>query len=231
MSADILIVEDDDTLRTTLADNLQDEGYRVRTAESAAAARQALAARTPDLVLLDIMLPDDDGYVLCRELRRDGFAGMILMLTARTLEDDLVRGFEAGCDDYVKKPYRLAELLVRVRALLRRKGLGRADDDGLPLLDGHRIDTEAHRVLDGAGEELKLTRTEYDLLLFLVNSRGRALTRDEILDEVWGKDIVVDARTVDNFVSSLKRKLSWTPASSFRIQTIRGVGYRFELGD
>jgi two-component system OmpR family response regulator len=229
--ASILIVEDDDTLRMTLADNLVDEGYEVREAGSVSAARDACAQGAPDLVLLDIMLPDGDGYSLCRELREGGYRGMVMMLTARTLEDDLIKGFDAGADDYLKKPYKLAELLVRTKALMRRAGatLQEAPDEEQLDLDGHRIDRGARRVVTADDDEVKLTRTEYDLLLFFVDNAGRALSRDEILDEVWGKDVVVDFRTVDNFVSSLKKKLGHHSKSAWAIATIRGVGYRFEV--
>jgi DNA-binding response OmpR family regulator len=225
----VLIVEDDAHLRLGLKDNLEDEGYRVLTASNAAEARSALAEMRADLVILDIMLPDTDGYALCRALRSEGLASMILMLTARSLEEDLVRGFEAGADDYVSKPYRLAELLMRVRALLRRAGAA-----PLPRLDafgGFVLHREARRVVDARGTAVEFTRKELDLLLFLVDQRGRALSRDEILDAVWGADVVVDHRTVDNFVSSLKKKLGWSPASAFRIATVRGVGYRMEIVD
>ncbi|MBM7115476.1 response regulator transcription factor [[Archangium] primigenium] len=222
----ILIVEDDANLRLALADNLRDEGYEVAVATHAREAEPLLAARAFDLLLLDVMLPGEDGYAFCRRLRAQGVRSMVMMLTARSLEDDVVRGFEAGAQDYLTKPYRLRELLARVGALVRRGG-------GAPpqvfAFAGFQMDL-ARRLLtraDGAGVEL--TRTEFDLLAFLLKHRDRALTRGEILDAVWGQDVVVDPRTVDNFVSNLKRKLGWTSASAFTIHTLRGVGYRLEL--
>jgi len=228
-TAKVLIIEDDENLRTVLADNLEDEGYEVYTASTVAAARETVAATPPDLVILDIMLPDGDGYRLCEEIRSAGYGGMVLMLTARSLDDDLVRGLDAGADDYLKKPYRLAELLARVRALLRRSGTIAAGGNEAPLrLGGFAIETVARRVVDERGAEIGLTPKEYELLMLLLDRTGVALHRQDILDAVWGADVVVDARTVDNFVSSLKKKLRWDEAASWRIATVRGVGYRFE---
>jgi DNA-binding response OmpR family regulator len=227
VSHSILIVEDDENLRIGLEDNLDAEGYAVTAAADGAQARAAIDAGEFDLVVLDLMLPDTDGYTLCRELRERGCRSMVLMLTARTLEDDLVQGFDAGADDYLAKPYRLRELLVRVRALLRRSQ-GAPAGEALAL-GAWRIDLPSRQVLHTDGEEAHLTRTEFDLLVYLLKNPGRALARDLILDEVWGRDVVVDTRTVDNFVSSLKKKLRWSPECGFSIETVRGVGYRLEL--
>jgi DNA-binding response OmpR family regulator len=223
----ILIVEDDENLRIALADNLEDEGHRVRTAGTVADADAALAAEDPDLIVLDIMLPDGDGYSLCSRYRKGGGAAMVLMLTARTLEDDLVRGFDAGADDYLAKPYRLRELLSRVGALLRRAG-GRAQTRTEQGFCGIVIDEDAREVRGPAGP-IPMTRTEFDLLRYFVQEQGKARSRDAILDAVWGADVIVDGRTVDNFVSSLKKKLGWHAEAGWRIRTVRGVGYRFEV--
>jgi DNA-binding response OmpR family regulator len=228
MSATLLVVEDDEDLRLVLADNLEDEGYTVHAAGTVSEARAALAAHAVDALILDIMLPDGDGYGLCRELRESGSDAMVLMLTARTLEDDLVRGFDAGADDYLAKPYRLRELLVRLQALLRRRG-ARGAAKAVSRFDRFTLERTARRLTDAEGGEVTLTRTEFDLLVFLLDRPDRALSRDEILDAVWGEDVVVDGRTVDNFVSSLKKKLGWSPAARYRIRTVRGVGYRMEL--
>jgi DNA-binding response OmpR family regulator len=229
----ILLVEDDESLRLTLADVLRDEGYSVATAASAAQSRSLLGSASFDVIILDVMLPDGDGYSLCAEMKKPGAlssrGARVLMLTARTLEDDLVRGFDAGADDYLKKPYRLRELMVRVRALARRPGAAMPVPDERVRVGEMTIDKVARRVIDAGGVEIPLTPTELDLLILLVETSGRALSRNEILDRVWGKDVVVDERTVDNFVSSLKKKLRWTPESPFAIKTVRGVGYRMEL--
>ena len=217
--AHLLIVEDDASLRLVLADNLEEEGYRVSATASGDEAKHWLLGEgedgerlAADLVILDIMLPDADGYALCRELRRRGLETPILMLTARTLEDDLVDGFDAGADDFLTKPYRLRELLARVRALLRRP---RRAAGKVFRFDGFRLDLAARTLRDPRGAPVELTRTELDLLA--------------LSDEVWGRDVVVDGRTVDNFVSSLKKKLGWRRSSRFRFATLRGVGYRMEV--
>ncbi len=222
----LLIVEDDENLRVTLADVMEDEGFDVTAVQTGQAALKAVATRAPDAVVLDIMLPDIDGYTICRRIRDSGCAAGVLMLTARTLEDDVVRGFEVGADDYLAKPYRLRELIARVRALLRRRGTATEPVGSLP---GFSIDRQARTVtpLTG-GSAIELTRTEFDLLLFFVDHEGKALSRDVILQRVWGEDVVVDPRTVDNFVSSLKRKLQWTDGCGFAFRSVRGVGYRYE---
>jgi DNA-binding response OmpR family regulator len=231
--ARILIVEDDENLRMALEDNLVDEGYDVLVAKNGAEARKVLLRGDLDLVVLDIMLPDTDGYTLCREIRDKDMPLRVLMLTARSLESDLVQGFDAGADDYLSKPYRLRELLARVGALLRRKLSIEPESTRIDRhqLDDITVDLKARIVRAGDGQEVKLTRTELDLLGCLLNNRGRALSREEILAQAWDPDIVVDPRTVDNFVSSIKRKLGWTKQSGYRIKTVRGVGYRMEVDD
>jgi DNA-binding response OmpR family regulator len=221
----ILVVEDDENLRDGLAVNLSSEGYQVVAVADAAAATRALVQTEFELLILDVMLPGEDGYSFCRRLRAEGCRARILMLTARNLEDDVVRGFEAGAQDYVVKPFRVRELLARVGALVRR---------GEPALDRMEfgtfvLDLSRRTVAAQGGHLVELTRTEFDLLAYFLRHRERALTRDELLDAVWGRDVVVDPRTVDNFVSNLKRKLDWSPTSGFVLRSVRGVGYRFEL--
>lgn len=223
----ILVVEDDDNLRIALVDNLEDEGYQVDGADRGQAGVRMAADASYDLVILDIMLPDLDGYAVCKQLRSDGYEGAVLMLTARTLEDDVIAGFDVGADDYLAKPYRLRELLARVKALLRRQGVSAVAGD-TENFDGVALDRAARTVTRADGQLAELTRTEFDLLLFLYDRRGQALSRLEILEQVWG-DVVVDPRTVDNFVSSLKRKLDWSADRKFAFKAVRGVGYRFEL--
>jgi DNA-binding response OmpR family regulator len=227
MSTEILIVEDDENLRVALCDNLEAEGHRVHVARTGAEADAALSRQRFSLIILDIMLPDTDGYTVCRQLRARGDDTMVLMLTARTLEDDLVRGFEAGADDYLKKPYRLRELLSRVGALLRRAGVQASDPR--PSFGDFRLDLDARELVDKDGSPVSLTKTELDMLALFVRREGSALSRDEILDQVWGESVHVDTRTVDNFVSSLKKKLRWAPGAPFAIETVRGYGYRFVI--
>jgi len=226
--ARVLVVEDDPNLRLTLVDNLEEEGYAVEAASTLAEARPRWKATAFDVVVLDIMLPDGDGYSLCREMRQAGTSSRVLMLTARTLEDDVVRGFDVGADDYVAKPYRLRELLARIRVLARR-GATAAPPEEVLSFDAFRVDLASRRLLDAGGQPVELTRTEFDLLVYLLRNAGKALTRDQILASVWGEDTVVDAHTVDNFVSNLRKKLEWTPRSRFEICSVRGVGYRMDL--
>lgn len=216
----VLVVEDDSSLRLAVTDNLEDEGYQVVATASLAAARSAVAAQPFDVVVLDLMLPDGDGSALCRELRKMGHPARVLMLTARTLEDDLVKGFEAGADDYLAKPYRLRELLARVAALGRRGGALPASTHTL----GHFQVDEGKRTVTGPAGPVELTRKEFDLLVCLLRAGDAVVKREDILDAVWG-DVVVDTHTVDNFVSSLKKKLK-ADAAGFELKTVRGVGFR-----
>jgi DNA-binding response OmpR family regulator len=223
----VLVVEDDENLRLTLVDNLEDEGYEVEHTPSGEEALKTASKRDFDVVVLDIMLPDTDGYTVCKKLRENGCSSGILMLTARTLEDDLVAGFDAGADDYLAKPYRLRELMARIGALLRRRGS--RDEASSTALPGIEIDRRARTVRNPKGDLIELTRTEYDLLAFLVDNVGQALSRQVILEKVWG-DVIVDPRTVDNFVSNLKRKLDWRRGCGYEFKAVRGVGYRLEIG-
>ena len=227
----ILIVEDDENLRMALEDNLVDEGYDVSCAVNGAQAWKVLMAGPIDLVILDIMLPDTDGYSICRRIREKELPLRVLMLTARSLESDLVEGFDAGADDYLSKPYRLRELLARLTALLRRPVTPEQVEDRPTRLGFGRytIDLEARDLRDDQGNEMSLTRTEFDLLACLRKSAGKALSREDILAEAWDPEVVVDPRTVDNFVSSLKKKLGWQKTDGYRINTVRGVGYRMEV--
>ncbi len=228
----ILIIEDDENLRVALADNLQAAGYEVLVAASGMDARIEMQRGPVDLVVLDLMLPDTDGYSLCRELRDAQTDARILMLTARSLDEDVVRGFDAGADDYVTKPYRLALLLARVRALLRRGAPGSPKKPDTRFRLGEFVlDSESRIVTRTGGGVVDLTRKEFELLRYFLLNAGRALGRQQILDDVWGADLVVDERTIDNFVSSTKKKLGYKPGCGFRIVTVRGIGYRFELAE
>lgn len=217
----ILLVEDDENLRVTLGDNLEEQGYAVTQAATVKAAWDALQASRFDVVVLDLMLPDGDGYALCRKLREGGHASRVLMLTARSLEEDLVRGFDAGADDYLAKPYRLRELLARIAALARRGASTQKHRLGAFWVD------EDARTVSGPQGPVELTRKEFDLLLCLLRAQQKVLSRDDILDAVWGSDVVVDTHTVDNFVSSLKKKLK---GEGFELKTVRGVGFRLVTG-
>jgi DNA-binding response OmpR family regulator len=218
MAAQVLVVEDDSSLRLALCDNLEDEGYAVTAAANLSTARAACARQAFDVVILDLMLPDGDGTALCRELKTSSTPPRILMLTARTLEDDLVKGFDAGADDYLGKPYRLRELLARVAALCRRVTVT------THRLGPFEID-ETRRSVTGPHGAIELTRKEFDVLVQLLRAGDAVVTRDALLDAVWG-DVVVDTHTVDNFVSSLKKKLKTNAPPAFELKTVRGVGFR-----
>ncbi len=230
----ILVVEDEPALVETLQYNLIKEGYEVVTATDGISALEVARTEKPDLILLDIMLPKLDGLDVCRILRRE-MNVPIIMLTARTEEIDRVVGLEMGADDYVTKPFSMRELLARIKALLRRVRLLReemADDEQRhppqALLFGDlTIDEARHEVLLG-GEPLALSPKEYDLLLFLARNRGMTLTRDLILERVWGWDFGGGTRTVDVHIRGLREKIESDPSSPNRIITVRGVGYRFE---
>jgi DNA-binding response OmpR family regulator len=220
----ILIIEDDPALLRGLKDNFVNQGYDVRTAVDGQKGLDHLLRERPDLVLLDLMLPKVDGYEICRRARAAGLEMPILMLTARGQEEDIVRGLELGADDYVTKPFSIRELLARVKAFLRRK----SNDSSVFEFGGYRLDLVAHKLF-AQDKEIELTAKEFRLLEFFVKRAGRALTRDGILDAVWGQDILVTDRSVDRCVTTLRAKIEPDPRNPRFIQTIRDIGYRFEI--
>ena len=227
MSSSVLVVEDEENLLEALKYNLEREGYVVLTAEDGAAGLETARAASPDLVVLDVMLPEMDGLEVCRILRRENDVP-ILMLTAKGEEIDRVVGLELGADDYVAKPFSMRELMARVRAMLRRPRQSAERRSSGPLRSGGlEVDVEAHQATLN-GQELKLKPREFDLLSLFMRSRGRAYTRNEILSQLWGHDYIGDIRTVDVHVRWLREKIEADPASPARIITIRGHGYRFE---
>lgn len=220
----VLVVEDDTTLRETLALNLRAEGYAVVEAEDGETGLELGRSEAPDLVILDVMLPKLDGLTLCRILRRESGVPIIL-LTARGTETDKIIGLESGADDYVVKPFSLGELLARVRAGLRR-GRSAAPSTELTSAD-LRLDLLARRAFLGE-TELELAPREFELLATLMRNRGAVLTRDLLLASVWGDDYLGDSRTVDVHIRWLRQKIERDPSNPQRIVTLRGVGYRFE---
>lgn len=222
----ILIVEDEATVRDTLALNLRAEGFDVLSAGDGVTGLRLAREQTPDLIVLDLMLPELDGLSLCRMLRRDSQVP-IIMLTARGTEMDKITGLETGADDYVVKPFSLGELLARVRANLRRAttdtraAAARLQSGDLVLdLLGRRATLN--------GVEVKLTHREFDLLAELMRNQGAVLSRDLLLTRVWGYDYVGDSHTVDVHIRWLREKVEVDPSSPQRLTTVRGVGYRFE---
>lgn len=221
----VLLVEDDPAISEPLARALGREGYEVRASGTGRGALSEVEGA--DLVVLDLGLPDIDGLDVAREIRNQGMTIPILILTARTDEVDMVVGLDAGADDYVTKPFRLAELLARVRALLRRTGTETGEGD--LVAQDVRVDVAAHRAFVGE-RELQLTAKEFDLLRVLVREAGNVVERDALMREVWGSDPSGSTKTLDMHVSWLRRKLGDDAANPHYITTVRGMGFRFETG-
>jgi len=217
----ILVVEDDENLRLTLSDNLLLENYEVHVAATLEEAKTII--HKVDLCILDIMLPDGNGYDFCRWVRTQKIEVLILILTARTLESDLDIGFESGADDYLGKPYRMRELLLRVKALLRRKQPPSKCEDSI-LMNTYSVNWSARQVKKNE-QPIHLTKTEFDLLRFFYDHLNSAKSRNDILDAVWGENVYVDMRTVDNFVANLKKQLNLKPGEEYFIRSVRGIGY------
>ena len=223
MSARILLVEDDAATRTAVARNLEAHGFRVTTSDDVAGALRAWDAERPDLILLDLGLPDLDGSAVVRHVRRDATTP-ILILSARADERVKVATLEAGADDYVKKPFEVPELVARVRAAIRRAGREVGDPDALRL--GTVAIDLAGRTATKDGRDVALTRTEFDLLVELARNPGRVLSRDVLLDRIWGYDYLGDSRLVDVAIQRLRAKIEADPAAPELIQTVRGAGYK-----
>ena len=220
----ILIIEDDPTLLRGLKDNFEFKGYRVTTAADGEAGLQAAVDGEPDLIVLDIMLPKINGYEVCRLIRDRGLDTPIIMLTAKGQETDVVLGLNLGADDYVTKPFSIKELLARANAFLRRRREGQA---GVHRFGDCELDLASHR-LTRDGRDVEMTPKEFALLAFLIRRPGRAYTRGQILDAVWGRDVFVTSRSVDRCVNTLRNKIEPDPHHPRFIQTVREIGYRFE---
>ncbi len=221
----ILVVDDEPTLVATVKYSLEREGYGVVTAADGESALSRAREEKPDLVILDIMLPVIDGFEVCRLLRRE-MNVPIIMLTAKTEEVDRVVGLEIGADDYVTKPFSMRELMARVKALLRRAEAG---TEQLEVLSSGDVNVDLRRrEASRNGEALPLKPKELELLTFLLQNRGRAFTREQLLDKIWGYDFVGGTRTVDVHVSWLRQKIENEPAKPTRLVTVRGTGYRFD---
>jgi len=230
----ILVVEDEPALQDTLSYNLTRQGYQVETAGDGEAALQAARRQLPDLIVLDIMLPVLDGFEVCRILRQE-MNTPILFLTARDDEIDRVIGLEMGADDYMTKPFSMRELLARVKAQLRRVRMMRAEASTTPETAPHALLTFANLTINQTRREvlldeqpLALKPKEYELLLFLAKHRGQLLSRDQIMERVWGWEFSGGSRTVDVHIRWLREKIEPHPADPQRIITVRGAGYRFE---
>jgi DNA-binding response OmpR family regulator len=237
MAEKILVVDDEVSLQETLAYNLKKQGYEVQTTGDGTEALELARQMEPDLIILDVMLPGLDGFEICRILRRE-MTTPVLMLTARDDEIDRVVGLEVGADDYMAKPFSMRELLARVKAMLRRVRLIReevhtngGEDAKIKLqileFDNLKIDMN-RREITVNDEVVAFKPKEYELLTFLAQHRGQVLSREFILERVWGWDFIGDSRTVDVHVRWLREKIEADPANPHRIITVRGAGYRFE---
>ncbi len=223
----ILIIEDEESIRMALEDDFRLENYEVEVASDGHEGLAKGANPDTDLIILDIMLPGMNGYDICKKLRSQGITTPIIMLTAKGQEIDRVLGLELGADDYVTKPFSPRELQARVKAVLRR--VEKQPDDGVGNLFRFgelEVDFRQYECHIG-GREISLTVHEFDLLKYLIQNRGRVIDRHELLDEVWGKDVVVSPRTVDTHMANLRKKIEDDPKQSRLIISIRGVGYKF----
>jgi DNA-binding response OmpR family regulator len=223
----ILVIEDDATLLRGLKDNFESQGFAVRTAGDGKLGLAAALAGPCDLVLLDIMLPQLNGYDVCRLIRSQGLEMPIIMLTAKGQEEDIIRGLTLGADDYVTKPFSIRELLARARAFLRRRQSATAEV--IPF-GACELDFAAHKLFK-SGVEVPLTAKEFRLLAHFLQRPGRALTRGDILNAVWGRSVIVTGRSVDRCVTTLRAKIEPDPRRPCHIQTIRDIGYRFHSGE
>lgn len=235
MAECILVVEDEPALRDTLSYNLKKDGFAVEAVGDGRSAIESARRLKPDLIVLDLMLPEIDGFEVCRVLRKEMITP-ILMLTARDDEIDRVVGLEVGADDYLTKPFSMRELMARVKAQLRRSRLLREELDKSnveetpqdKLTFGNLVVNRTRREVTLDGEALALKPQEYDLLVFFAEHKGQMLSREFILERVWGWDFIGDSRTVDVHVRWLRQKIEDEPGSPNRIVTVRGGGYRFE---
>ncbi len=231
----VLVAEDEESFVEALALGLAREGFDVSVARDGTEALEMFERKQPDLVLLDIMLPKLSGIDVCRAIRSRSSVP-IIMVTAKGTEIDTVVGLEVGADDYVTKPYRLRELVARMRAVLRRSphqgpepADGGADDSGVLEVGDVSVDPDRHRVFV-RGTEVHLRRKEFELLELLIENAGRVMTRDTLIDRVWGTDYVGDTKTLDVHIKRLRNHIENSPSVPAIITTVRGVGYRFEVG-
>ena len=220
----VLVVEDDASSAVGLRINLEKEGYSVRVEGDGQAGLDAARTTAPDLVILDVMLPKVNGYEVCRFIREEKLTMPVLMLTAKGHESDIILGLKLGADDYVTKPFSIKELLARAEVLLRRQ---KRDKSEVYTFGDCRLDCDA-RTFSRAGEEMPLSPKEFELLRFFASRPGQALSRDLIMNSVWGYDAAVTPRSIDRFVNALRNKIEPSPAKPRHIRTVREFGYKFE---
>ncbi len=221
----VLVIEDDPAIRLGLRKTLGFEGYRVEEAADGERGLEMVFENRPDLVVLDIMLPKVNGFEVCRTIRKHDGSIPILIMSAKSQEMDKLMGFDLGADDYITKPFSPRELAARVKAALRRTRTKAVSDEVFEL-GNVRVDFPGQR-LSVDGEEVEVSNREFRLLRYLIENRGRVLSRDQILNKVWGFDYEGTARTIDNFINKLRSKIEVDPTRPVYIQTVRGVGYKF----
>ena len=222
----VLVVEDDEGIREMLKYNLASAGFSVQEARDGAAGLRTARTARPDLILLDLMLPDISGFDVCREVRKSGSGVPIIILSAKSEEIDIVVGLEIGADDYITKPFRARELLARIAAHLRRVRQDEHGSDGRLEFKDLSINLNERRVFK-KGNEVELTHTEFDLLAFLASNSGMVLSREKILNHVWGYECPIETRVIDVHVRNLRRKIENDPGRPFFILAVPGIGYRF----
>jgi DNA-binding response OmpR family regulator len=222
----ILVIEDEPQMQLGLRDNLELEGYEVQVASDGDEGLSRAATFAPDLVILDVMLPKKNGFDVCRELRARSNSTPIVMLTARSAETDKVLGLELGADDYVTKPFSITELLARVRAVLRRTSSQKPTTADAVRIGDIDVDFRLHQARRGKAR-IEFTAREFELLRYFVQHIGQVVTREQILNEVWGYEEFPTTRTIDNFVAKLRQKIERAPHAPEHILTIHGSGYKF----
>lgn len=226
----ILVVDDEEHIRELIKFNLENNGYKIVTADNGIDALKIAKDSRPQLVLLDLMLPGMDGYDVCKEIRKDinTSSTPIIMITAKGEEFDKVLGLELGADDYLTKPFSVRELLARVKAVLRRTSVQQVDKSY--KFGNITIDFEKHEVIED-NNKIELTLKEFELLEILIKNKGRVMTRDFLLDKIWGYEYIGETRTVDVHIRHLRQKIEKDDKNPKYIETIRGIGYRFNLGE
>jgi DNA-binding response OmpR family regulator len=226
MKKRILVIEDEASLRMAIRDELEFEGFEASVVEDGIAGLDRILAEDPDLVILDLMLPGKSGFEICREVRGRGMDTPIIMLTARAQEVDRVKGLELGADDYVIKPFSLAELVARIRAVLRRtQATNRAEETEILRIGELRLDVRKQEAFV-SGKQIELTHKEFQLLEFLLRHPGEVISRDEFLSRLWGEEIYVTPRNVDTHMASLRKKIEEDADRPRYILSVRGAGYK-----
>lgn len=228
MSKRILVVEDESRIAKFVCDNLEAEGYRSALATDGLTALKAIRAGGVDLILLDVMLPEIDGFDICKLIRKEGVVTPILFVTARDLPPDRIKGLMNGGDDYLVKPFRLDELLARIHALLRRSQWDTSKVGGEIAIGSGWVNLETSAAGQANGEEATLSKKELGILTLLIEANGGIVTRNAILNSVWGNEAEPTPRTVDNFIVQLRKRFELTPAKPKYLLTVRGTGYRLK---